>query len=453
MSALRLSRLALALAASSLVSLPLASCSSTASSSPVPALGYDRIAAAAGGASPIKHVIIMIQENRTFDNFFATFPGADGATSGLCGKKTIPLRAVGLVGGGVSNDHKTWETEYDHGKMDGFCRAVQGNHSSGGLLPYQYVYPSQVRPLWAIAKQYVLAEYMFQTQTSASFTAHQDLIRGDTVLNATESVVDNLGALQWGCGAPLGARTSLLTSSGRVLDQQGPFPCFTWKTLRDSIEAKHLSWKYYSPSVRDLSGGNLWNAFYAIRAVYADSTELRQHISVPETTIFRDIKRGTLPAVSWVVPDFFNSDHPQTAHDTGPSWVAQVVNAVGANTPLWNSTAIVVVWDDWGGFYDHVSPPQLDYNGLGFRVPCLIVSPYAKPHYISKTQYEFGSILRFVEDTFGLERLGTTDVRATSIGDSFDYGQKPRRFVPIAAKYPLTYFEHETPSNHPLDDL
>ncbi|MGB6520742.1 MAG: alkaline phosphatase family protein, partial [Candidatus Cybelea sp.] len=171
--------------------------------------------------------------------------------------------------------------------------------------------------------------------------------------------------------------------------------------------------------------------------------------------IFNDISSNALPAVSWVVPDGQNSDHPAQKlwgihKDTGPSWVAQVVNAVGQSS-YWNSTAIVVVWDDWGGFYDHVAPPQLDYTGLGFRVPMLVVSPYAKPSYISHTQYEFGSILKFVEENFDLGSLGTTDQRATSIGDVFNFSQKPRKFSPIPAEFPRSYFLHERPSNMPVD--
>jgi phospholipase C len=111
----------------------------------------------------------------------------------------------------------------------------------------------------------------------------------------------------------------------------------------------------------------------------------------------------------------------------------------------------VVVWDDWGGFYDHVAPPQLDYTGLGFRVPLLVISPYAKTGYVSHTQYEFGSILKFVEQTFNLGSLGTTDVRATSIGNVFSFGKGPRTFKPVATKYSRSYFEHERPSNMPVD--
>ena len=138
-------------------------------------------------------------------------------------------------------------------------------------------------------------------------------------------------------------------------------------------------------------------------------------------------------------------DHAGSSGDTGPSWVASVVNAVGKSKE-WNSTAIVVLWDDWGGWYDDAVPPQLDYVGLGERVPCLIISPYAKPHYVSHTQYEFGSVLKFVEQVFNLPSLGASDARANSLVDSFNLAQRPRTFVPISAPYPASRFIHEKPS-------
>ncbi len=139
----------------------------------------------------------------------------------------------------------------------------------------------------------------------------------------------------------------------------------------------------------------------------------------------------------------------------GPSWIASIVNAVG-ESPQWRSTAIVVVWDDWGGFYDNVPPPQRDFRGLGIRVGCLIVSPYVRPH-VSHTEYEFGSILKFVEETFGLRPLGLasagyTDKRAQSIADSFDFTRRPRAFKKIPAPYPPSFFLTRKPSLRAPDD-
>ncbi len=185
-------------------------------------------------------------------------------------------------------------------------------------------------------------------------------------------------------------------------------------------------------------------------------SEWKNNIAQPKI-FFSDVKHGTLPAVSWIIPDETNSDHPGNGSDTGPSWVASVVNAVG-ESPYWDSTAIVVVWDDWGGFYDHEPPAFFDdWGGLGLRVPMLVVSAYARqaypsqPGYISHTQYEFGSVLKFVENTWALGTLGTTDQRATSIVDCLDFTQPPRSFTPIPSRYSRRYFEQQPPSNEPVD--
>jgi len=293
---------------------------------------------------------------------------------------------------------------------------------------------------------------MFQTQTSGSFTAHQDLIAGGTAIDANESLIDYPTAAPWGCDAPQGTVTSLIKRDRRYLANAGPFPCITqYRTLRDLLDAKGVSWRYYSPAVFLGSGkgfGALWNAFDAIKAVRY-SAEWHDNIA-PQTQILTDAADGKLPAMSWVVPSSAYSDHLGEPSDAGPSWVASVVNAIG-KSPYWKSTAIVVLWDDWGGLYDHVAPPQLDYNGLGFRVPCIVISPYVKRGSIDHTQYEFGSILKFVEQTFGLGSLGTSDVRATSIVDGFDFTQKPRAFTTIPAERPASFFEHLPPTNEPVD--
>jgi phospholipase C len=157
-----------------------------------------------------------------------------------------------------------------------------------------------------------------------------------------------------------------------------------------------------------------------------------------------------------VIPDWEWSDHTSSGSDLGPSWVTAVVNAIGQG-PDWKSTAIVIVWDDWGGWYDNVPPPHVDYRGPGIRVGCIIISPYAKPHYVSKTEYEFGSILHFEEQAFGLPPIGPsadgyTDTRANSLVDSFDFTQTPRAFTPFQSKYPPSTFLLARPSYRPPDD-
>jgi len=403
--------------------------------------------------SPIAHVVVVIQENRSFNDLFAKYPGARGATVG----KMSDGRAVKLTKGDLSYPNDLghgWGTflqDYDGGKMDGFNLEGGGDGKLAGTAPYQYIDPKQVAPYWDIAKSYVLADEMFSTQGSGSYTAHQDLIRGGTELNGSESIIDFPSHAPWGCDAPKNTTTAVLTvQTQKYLPDGGPFPCLKYATLRDLLDAKGVSWKYYSPPVKIGHSGALWNAFDSIRAVRYGG-EWKANVTRSSGAIFSDIKENKLPSVAWLIPDGANSDHPGTGKDTGPSWVAGVVNAVG-ESKYWSSSAIVIVWDDWGGFYDPVPPPFRDHTGgLGFRVAMLVVSPYARKGRVSHTQYEFGSILRFIENTWHLGRLGTSDVRATSIGDCFDFKRKPRAFVPIQAKYSRTFFERQPPSYLPVD--
>jgi phospholipase C len=424
-----------------------------------------------GSSGLIKHVVIMIQENRSFNNFFATFPGADGTTYGMMGKKRIHLTETNLVWPcDLGHSRNAYLEDYDNGKMDGFYLEGNGNRApcigKAGRRPYQYVKPAQIQPYWDMAGQYVLAEHMFQTQGSGSFTAHQDLIRGGTTFDAAldEALVDFPTVAPWGCNAPPKAKTSYLLWNGSTIHgehDKGPFPCTNkfpgsgsyYHTLADELDAKQIKWKYYTPKLS--STGRLWNAFNMIASVRY-GPEWGTNVVWPETTIFTDITNGTLPAVSWLIPDGKNSDHPgSAATDTGPSWVASVVNAVGLSN-YWNSTVIVVLWDDWGGFYDHVAPDETPgWGGNGFRIPMLVLSPYMKigagsnGGYVSSTPYSYGSLLRYVEDNWGLGRLGTSDATANSISDMLDYTQKERTFTKIPSSHSRAYFERQagTPQN------
>ena len=424
--------------------------------------------------SPIQHIVLVIQENRSFNNFFATFPGATGSTTalqtghGIKHRVTkVTLREVPLIGDANPNhSYGAFITAYDSGKMDRFnlIKSYKGDHREG-MVPYRYVDPSQITPYWTMASQYGLANAMFQTQGSESFTAHQDLIRGGTEVNSSESLIDNpvhAGKI-WGCDSSAGTVTNLITT-GLVIERGlGPFPCTTsfptsdngYLTLRDLLDAKNVSWKYYTPEIG--VGGGIWNAFDVIASVRYGS-EWGTNVNWPPTNIFSDISSGSLAAMSWVVPDGADSDHPGNKSDTGPSWVASIVNAIG-ESQYWNSTAVIVVWDDWGGFYDPVPPPlpRDAQGGPGFRVPMIVISPYARetsashPGYISNTFYVFGSIVQFVEDTFALGSLGTGDSTANSMLDMFDFTQPPRPFGAITTKYSKAYFLRRGPTHTPVD--
>jgi phospholipase C len=444
-----------------LASLGSAGCAGNASQS---ALGVPLLPSSVnqpGGTSAyIQHVVIMIQENRSFDDFFADFPGAVGATQGLMetpsgGDVYVPLKRSGLDSDSLGHEYHSFLKEYDNGKMDGFNlvdRALQhGEKEPAGTYPYRYVASWNIKPYWEIAQNYVLADHMFTTQGSSSFTAHQDLIAGGTPVNG-DNVIDFPDPATWSCHGKPGAVTNLITPYNVYLRGKGPYPCFDYETMRDLLDGAGLSWLYFT----NPSGNSIWNAFAAINAV-DNGPEWTTNIVTPETQIFQTISNGQLPAVSWVIPDALTSDHPGNHSDKGPSWVASVVNAIG-ESQYWPSTVVIVVWDEWGGQYDNVPPPQLGGGGLGPRVPMLIVSAYDKenypsqPGYISHTQYEDGSILKFIENNWNLGSLGTSDVRANSIIDSFDFTQPPRTFIPIAASYSKSYFEHYKPSSAPIDE-
>ncbi|HEY5425429.1 MAG TPA: alkaline phosphatase family protein [Candidatus Tumulicola sp.] len=422
----------------------------------------------------IQHVIVMFQENRSFNNIFMGYPGAETSTTGACAPfrppgsqktycadgqpvalKPITLETCRCIGGfDIEHGHRAFETEYNGGKMDGFDAIHQGTVGIGpwaGLYPYAYVVRREVQPYWDLAGKYTLADHMFSTATTDSFVAHQEIIAGTTRLNSHESLTDTPSTIPWGCDNEIKSTTTgVILTSGKVLPFGGPFPCFTqYKTMADVLDAANVSWKFYVAPFQgdgaDFSGG-VWNGFDAIKAVRYGA-DWKAHISMPNTNVLKDLQNGTLPSVSWVIPVLADSDHPASGNNKGPSWVTSVVNAVG-KSPYWNSTAIVVLWDDWGGYYDGVPPPQLDYTSLGMRVPMIVISPFAKPHYISKTQYEFGSILKFIEQNFGTGSLGTSDVRANSIGDVFDFTQQAQRFQAIKAPYPESYFlGHRTQPN------
>ncbi|HKE37592.1 MAG TPA: alkaline phosphatase family protein [Candidatus Baltobacteraceae bacterium] len=402
----------------------------------------------------LKHVVIIVQENRTFDNFFHGFKGATYANFGLASTQSkVPLHVTTLrTSANILHNWGQAITAWDGGRMDGFNKLPLNNQQQANQFPYAYVDRKDIAPYWTMASRYVLADHMFPSMFGPSFTGHLDLIAGTTNLHPRSAEVDGPSAVPWGCDAPSGTYTLLLNTARQ--EGRGPFPCFTeFRTLADSLDDAHVTWRYYAPSVSDPNNGGIWSSFDAIRNVrYGRDWN---NVISPQTRVLTDARSGKLPGVTWVIPDALDSDHG--ADDVGgPSWVSAVVNAIGSG-PDWKSTAIVIVWDDWGGWYDSVPPPQLDFRGLGIRVPCIVISPYAKPHYVSHTQYEFGSVVKLVEQVFGLPPLGTraagyTDARAHSMLDVFDFHQTPRTFAPIPAPKPASYFLKRAPSYRLPDD-
>jgi phospholipase C len=383
--------------------------------------------------SPIRHVVVIVQENRSFDNLFYNFPGADSAPP-------TPLQQVNLEDPqDVCHFHTSFEAAYDGGKLDGFgnerlCAFVKGVYQptqTSGFM-YAHVNRSEIQPYWTLASSYTLGDRMFQSNSGPSFPAHQYLIAGQS---GFADEVPTVGP--WGCDAPAGTTVNVLEPNGTEVT--GPFPCFNYTSLATLLDAAGVTWKYYTPSLT--TQGGLFSAYDAVRPIrYSDDWNTK--VISPETQVLSDISTGQLPSVSWVIPSFPNSDHPLSGSNTGPDWVASVVNSIGSSQ-YWSDTAIFIVWDDWGGWYDHVAPPQIDRMGLGFRVPLIVVSPYAKHGYVSHTQHEFGSILKFVEDNFNLPSLGQADARADNLIDCFDFTQSVSPYTPVTTQRNATFFLRE----------
>ena len=401
----------------------------------------------------IQHVIIVFQENRSTDNLFSGLAGADTVTSGYnhFGKR-VPLIPIGLVSYDLSHRHDAFVAEYRNGKMNGFDLEKSIGCKTGcpppGERAYAYVPRKQVLPYFEMAAEWAFGDRMFQTNQGPSFPAHQYIISGTSTvldgspLRAAENPNTPGHPPSGGCDSPANALVNLIDANGN--ETQTQYPCFERLTMFDLLDARSVGWRYY---LQQKIPGN-WNGPDAIQHIRSGPDYA--NVVAPSSRILTDILGGNLAPVSWVTPKGKNSDHARIDGTGGPAWVASIVNAVGTSK-YWNDTVIVVTWDDWGGWYDHVKPPVRDSYELGFRVPLLVISPYAKRRYVSHAQHEFGSILKFVEETFGTASLGTTDVGADDLADCFNFAKAPRAFVPIQAQPGLAYFIHEPPSDEPVD--
>jgi phospholipase C len=407
-------------------------------------------------SSKVDHVVIVIQENRSVDNLFNGLPGADTVRYGKAKRgRTFRLRPVSLVAPyDLSHRHRAFELEYDDGLLDGFNRERSDCTPKQKCPPkkfraYGYVPQSEVQPYFTMAERYGFGDRMFQSNQGPSFPAHQYLLSGTStieqhsLLRAAENPERPGGGFTGGCNSPPGSFVEVIDPQGQ--EDQKVYPCFKRISLIDLLEEKALSWRYYGHH----KYAGLWNAPDAIQHI-RDSAEYHYDVVTPPTAILRDLARGELATVTWVTPTVKASDHPGGTDGTGPAWVASVVNAIG-ESKFWDDTVILVVWDDWGGWYDHVPPPIYNSYELGFRVPLIVISPYAKRGYVSHRQYEFGSILKFVEETFNLGSLGTTDVRASDLGDFFNYRAPPRRFVRIPVPLSESYFLTQPPDDGDVD--
>jgi phospholipase C len=421
----------------------------------------------------IQHVVVIFQENRSTDNLFhdpvLIARGADIASSGLNSQgQTIPLTPIDLGTAGsnpqnydLSHANNAFVQMYDGGKMDGAdliacAPAVNCPPLAHPNPQYHYVAEPDVAPYFALAEQYTFGDRMFQTNEGPSFPAHQFIFAGTSAPTATSPLFaadnpNNANDQNVGCIAPAGITVAMIDATGSLANQPPQYPCFEHPTLSDLLDTRGLSWRYYTLAI-----GSIWTAPDAIEHICQEklvNRELRclgpvwaNNVSIPSTNVLTDIANGQLAQVSWVIPPGLSSDHAESNDGTGPSWVASVVNAIG-NSPYWANTAIIITWDDWGGWYDHVAPKVIN-DGVswgsgyiyGFRVPLIVVSPYAKAAYISHATHDFGSILKYIETTYGLPSLGYADAKADDLADCFNLTQAPLKYRTIRTLRSAAYF-------------
>jgi phospholipase C len=411
----------------------------------------------------IQNVVIIFQENRTPDNLFGSnpnfLPGVDIATSGVNSQgQTIALTPEPLANNyDLSHAHAAFVTMYDNGNMDGANKvkvtcATGATNCPPANPQFKYVDNSTgiLNPYFQMAEQYTFGDRMFQTNQGPSFPAHQFIISGTSAPTSDSDLfaAENPGGVSnatnnTGCTAPANEIVSMIDPNGS--EAQKMYPCFEHRTLVDYLDYFGVSWRYYAPSA-----GSIWtgpNAIYHLRF----GSDWNNDVVLKPAQVLTDIANGQLANVSWVIPTGQESDHANGNKGLGPSWVASVVNAIG-NSQYWDNTAIIITWDDWGGWYDHVAPTVINSYEYGFRVPLIIVSPFARQGYVSHVTHDFGSILKFIEEVYRLPSLGYADRNADDLSDCFDF-HRHNRFVKIKAAHDAKFFLNDkTPPTDPDDD-
>ena len=444
---------------------PGASGDPTATASPQPTTSTTP-AATKAGLSKIKHIIIIMQENRSFDSYFGTFPGADGipmkknGVPKVCVPNPIgpcvrPYHDPGFVDSGGTHRHPDAIGDINGGKMDGFIsQALNGPHHTcignsdplcapGTRVPdvMGYKTAADIPNYWTYAQQFVLQDHMFESVSSWSLPAHLYLVSG------------------WSAKCPIPGDAmscvSEVSEPAKLVLQKGRRPDYAWTDLTWLLHQEKVSWRYYvgNGTVPDCGDANMvcpfgtqsrngtaeiWNPL-----PYFDTVKIDHQLkNIQKTHDFtRAARTGTLPNVSWVIPGLLTSEHPPEGHvDAGEAYVTKLVNAA-MKGPEWDSTAIFLTWDDWGGFYDHVKPPTVDALGYGLRVPGMVISPYARSGYIDSQTLSFDAYLKFIEDVFlGGQRIDPRtdgrpdrrpDVRENArilgnLAKDFDFKQPPR---------------------------
>jgi phospholipase C len=416
------------------------------------------------GIHKIRHIVVIMQENRSFDSYFGTYPGADGIPKGVCvpdpaaGQCRRPFHDTKDRNSGGPHDHVDAMRDIDSGAMDGFIQQAEAGRThfckvhidspQCSLTPKQpdvmgYKTGADIPNYWAYARHFVLQDHMFQPDTSWSLPSHLYLVSGWSAKCTRRGDPTSCTSAVQDPGSP----------PGEPQNTTGAAPDYAWTDLTYLLHKDHVTWAYYvfkgqQPDCednamlckavgQDVKTPGIWNPLPWFDTVRQD----RQGENVePFNEFLVAAKDGNLPSVSWLTPAQAVSEHPPALVSRGQAYVTSVVNAV-MRSKDWSSTAIFIAWDDWGGFYDHVAPPHVDTQGYGLRVPALVISPYAKRGYVDHQVLSFDAYLKFIEDDFlGGARLdprtdGRPDPRpdvrenAHMLGDlrrDFDFSQKPR---------------------------
>jgi phospholipase C len=338
---------------------------------------------------PIEHVVFLIKENRTFDNLFGTFPGANGVSFGY--DRGVRRRLIAGTDGSIGSEDiphcYTCSLEaWNHGRMDGFNQGAVSDRWA-----YTQLHREQLPNYWHWAREFVLADNFFSSAQGPSFPNHLYSIAAQS--GGAHDNPRRTGPFRssntFGCDAPKGQTVTIVDSEGHEKQVQ---PCFDFTTEGDLLTDANVDWAYYAAEP--------------------------------------DIKVDRLPPVTWITPRYEVSEHPQYNFCLGENWSTRVIDAI-MRSPMWKNTAIFITWDDYGGFYDHEPPPQVDDFGFGIRVPLLVISPYARRGVIDHHLGEFSSVLRFIEENWGLTQLTHRDRDAMDLSYDFDFAQPPRPPDPL----------------------
>jgi phospholipase C len=363
----------------------------------------------------LKHIVFILLENRSFDNVFGRFPGADGATVAYdAALGEIPLlHAPAYDWHDIDHEYQNALTAIDGGEMNGFSSAG-GADLNGARMAFEQYDQADIPNLWQYAERFTLGDHMFSSAAGPTFPNHLFSVAAQSGSIAGNPQDASAG---WGCDSGPTAYVERLDAHNTP---RPTVPCVSFPSLADVLERAHISWAYYAAPPPD--PGYIFSVLDAFRSIR--TTNLWQERVKNERGFETAASAGLLPAFSWVTPSYLDSAHPPFSICDGENWLVRKVNAI-MQGPDWDSTAIFVVWDDYGGFYDHVAPPSIGRLGLGPRVPLLVISPYAKRGYITHTVYSFESVLKTEEELAGLPPLTTRDATAHGMLDGFDFKQPP----------------------------